>query len=169
LVYESEWNVVLLKAACEWGENIAPQRTGCEGDYIDTASRKIMWLKIWTSNSDPRLIGRWYLEFRYEHKIMPSVLRLDKGTETRIMSTMPAFLHSDHKDMDHEDTVMYGPSTSNQVSMTTQGHCDVHAYSAMQNIKLVFGEVQSAIPIIIRTPLLRNRFLTPLEFLQIFM
>jgi hypothetical protein len=24
LVYESEWNVVLLKAACEWGENIAP-------------------------------------------------------------------------------------------------------------------------------------------------
>lgn len=86
---------------------------------IDMASRKIMWLKIWTSNSDPRLIARWYLEFRYEHKIMPSVLRVDEGTETGIMTTMQAFLCRDHKDMDPVDTVIYGISTSNQVSMNT--------------------------------------------------
>ena len=84
---------------------------------IDTASRKIMWHKIWTSNSDPRLIGRWYLEFPYEQKIMPSVLRLDKGTETGIMTTMHAFLRTHHKDMDPVDTVIYGPSTSNQVGI----------------------------------------------------
>ena len=85
---------------------------------IDTASQK-MWLKIWTSNSDPRLIGWWYLEFLYEHKIMPLVLWLDKGTETGIMMTMHAFLHSHHKDMDPVDTVIYGPSTSNQVGIVT--------------------------------------------------
>ena len=86
---------------------------------IDTDSRKIMWLKIWTSNSDPRLIARWYLEFLYEQKIMPSMLRVDKGTETGIMTTMHAFLRKDHEDMDPVDTVVYGPSTSNQVSMNT--------------------------------------------------
>ena len=97
--------------------------------------------------------------------IMPSVLRLDKGTETRIMLTMHAFLHSDHKDMDPEDTVIYGPSTSNQVSMTTQGHCDVHAYSAMQNIKLGYSNYYPHPPL--EEPL--SHVGTPLEFLQIFM
>ena len=29
---------------------------------IDTASRKLLWLKVWTGNSDPNLIGRFYLE-----------------------------------------------------------------------------------------------------------
>ena len=28
---------------------------------IDTASRKLLWLRVWTSNSDPLVIGRWYL------------------------------------------------------------------------------------------------------------
>ena len=29
---------------------------------IDTASRKLMWLRVWTTNSKPEIIGRWYLE-----------------------------------------------------------------------------------------------------------
>ena len=33
---------------------------------IDTASRKILWLKIWTGNADPKRIARWYLEHLYE-------------------------------------------------------------------------------------------------------
>ena len=33
---------------------------------IDTASRKILWLKIWTGNSDPKRMGRWYLDYLYE-------------------------------------------------------------------------------------------------------
>ena len=36
---------------------------------IDTASREIMWLRIWTTNSDPMIIGRWYLEHLMETKI----------------------------------------------------------------------------------------------------
>ena len=30
---------------------------------IDTASRKVLWIHVWTNNSDPQLIGRWYLEY----------------------------------------------------------------------------------------------------------
>ena len=27
---------------------------------IDTATRKMLWLRIWVTNSDPNIIGRWY-------------------------------------------------------------------------------------------------------------
>ena len=71
---------------------------------IDSASRKLLWLRIWVSNSDPKIIGRWYLDYLYESRILPSILRLDKGTETGIMATMQAFLHRNHRDMDPGDT-----------------------------------------------------------------
>ena len=48
---------------------------------------------------------------------MASIIRVDKGTETGTMATMYAFLRNKHDDMDPEDTVVYGPSTSNQVKL----------------------------------------------------
>lgn len=84
---------------------------------IDTASRKLLWLRIWVTNSNPKIIGRWYLDYLYETRILPSMLRLDKGTETGIMATMHAYLRKNHGDMNPIDTVIYGPSTSNQVSV----------------------------------------------------
>ena len=45
---------------------------------IDTASRKIMWLRIWTTNSDLKVIGRWYLEYLMETGTMPNMIRVDK-------------------------------------------------------------------------------------------
>ena len=84
---------------------------------IDTASRKILWLRIWISNSDPKLIGRWYLEYLMEAKMISSMIRIDKGTETGIMATIHAFLQRNHGDRsDTTDTVIFGPSTSNQVA-----------------------------------------------------
>ena len=45
---------------------------------IDTASRKILWLKIWVSNSDPQLIGRRYLEHLYQSRVMMAhYMRID--------------------------------------------------------------------------------------------
>ena len=72
---------------------------------MDTASRKLLWLKIWVTNSDPKLVGR-YLEHLMETRIIYSLMRLGKGTETGVMATMHAFLRKNHND---------GPSTSNQV------------------------------------------------------
>ena len=84
---------------------------------IDTASRKLLWLRVWVTNSNPKVVGRWYLEYLYESRVMPSILRLDKGTETGIITTMHAFLRQSHCDMDPCDTVIYASSTSNQVSL----------------------------------------------------
>lgn len=83
---------------------------------IDTASRKILWLKIWTTNSDPKVIGRWYLEYLLETRSIAHMIRLDKVKETGIMATLHAFLRGHHDDTeDPVDTILYGPSTSNQV------------------------------------------------------
>ena len=87
---------------------------------IDTASRKILFLKVWTSNSNPIFVGRWYFEYLYKRKILPNYIRIDKGTETATISTMHASLSSLQTDVLTEDEacerVIYGPSTSNQVS-----------------------------------------------------
>ena len=29
---------------------------------LDTCSRKVLWIKVWASNSHPKLIGRFYLD-----------------------------------------------------------------------------------------------------------
>ena len=83
---------------------------------IDTASRKILWLRIWTSHSDPKLIGRWYFDYLYDTKTIAVMIRINKGTETRTLATLHAFLRRHHNGMDPMNTVIYGPSTDNQVS-----------------------------------------------------
>ena len=82
---------------------------------IDTCSRKVLWAKVWIGNSDPKLIGRFYLEHLFKTRMIASRIRLDKGTETGVMATMHAFVRQQHGDMDPLETVIYGPSTSNQV------------------------------------------------------
>ena len=60
--------------------------------YIDTATRKILWLRIWVTNSDPKVIGRWHLEYLHEARLMPSLIRLDKCTEIGVMAAIYACL-----------------------------------------------------------------------------
>ena len=47
---------------------------------------------------------------------MAAMLRVDRGTETGVMATMHSFLRRHHGHMDPTDTVVYGPSTENQVT-----------------------------------------------------
>ena len=70
---------------------------------------------MWIGNSDPKLIGRFYLEHLFKTRMIASRIRLDKGTETGVMATMHALVRQQHGDMDPLETVIYGPSTSNQV------------------------------------------------------
>ena len=49
---------------------------------LDTASRKLLWLRIWVTNSDLLAVGRWYLEYLYETRMIPAHLQLDHGSET---------------------------------------------------------------------------------------
>ena len=80
---------------------------------MDTCSWKMLWAKVWFSNSNPDIVGRFYLEYLFKLRTIASKLRLDRGSETGVMATMHTFLRQHHGDMDPLDTVMYGPSTSN--------------------------------------------------------
>ena len=51
------------------------------------------------------------------------MLRVDKGAETGVMATTHAFLRRNHGDMDPHETVVYGPSTSNQVNSPLKAQC----------------------------------------------
>ena len=75
-------------------------------------------MKVLISNSNPNLIGCFYLEFLFKTRRVASKLRLDRGTETSGMATMHAYLpqqHSVMEDFHVMDMVIYGPLTSNQV------------------------------------------------------
>lgn len=83
---------------------------------IDTASRRIMFLRVWVTNSKPEVVARWYLQYLYKSKIVPDYIRIDKGTETKSMAEIHCFLRHHHGDLeDPTESVIYGPSTSNQV------------------------------------------------------
>jgi hypothetical protein len=56
------------------------------------------------------------MEYLLETKVMPSMLRIDRGSETGTMATIHAFLRRNNPDdLDPVDSILYGPSTSNQV------------------------------------------------------
>ena len=48
---------------------------------IDTCSRKLLWLKVWSSNNNPDLIGRFYTEYLQKNKVVAQNLRVDNGNE----------------------------------------------------------------------------------------
>jgi hypothetical protein len=53
--------------------------------------------------------------------ILPNYIRLDKGTETTTMTTIHAYLRSQQGDLDDPtDSVLFGPSPSNQVRNETK-------------------------------------------------
>ena len=70
---------------------------------IDTASRKLIWIKVWNSNSSPLLIGRWYLDYLYGSETLPNNIMIDKGTETGVMATMHALLRRRQSDISTDE------------------------------------------------------------------
>lgn len=83
---------------------------------IDTFSRKILFLFVCHSNSNPLVVGKMYLQYLFEAGMLPRNLRVDRGTETGKMATIHVYLLNKHEDMnDPTDAIIYGPSTSNKI------------------------------------------------------
>ena len=59
---------------------------------VDTASRKLLCIKVWVTSRISELVARWYFEFIYETSVIPSYIRIDKGSETGTIATMHCFL-----------------------------------------------------------------------------
>ena len=84
---------------------------------IDTFSRKILFLFVCHSNSNPLVVGKMYLRYLFETEMLPRNL-IDRGTETGKMATIiiHVYLLNKHEDVDDPtDSIIYGPSTSNKI------------------------------------------------------
>ena len=81
---------------------------------------KLLWVKTWMNSSDPRLIGRWYIEHLYKTRTILYMLRIDRGFDTGEMAAIDAYIRQEHGDMDSADTVIYGLSTENHASIKDQ-------------------------------------------------
>ena len=59
---------------------------------MDRASRKLLFIRAWASNSNPVYTVRWYSEYFHESKTLLDLIIIDKQSETTIMAKMQAFL-----------------------------------------------------------------------------
>ena len=80
----------------------------CYPRLLDGFSRKLMWLNVSTSNSNPIIIANFFLNAIDIHGICPKTLRMDKGTENIYCEDLQYFLTGE------EGSYIYGPSTRNQ-------------------------------------------------------
>lgn len=87
----------------------------CLHGCIDGYSRKIMWLKVGSTNNDPAVILKYYLDCIEENEGIPRRIRSDRGTENFRIAATQRFLREDFDDaFAGYNSFTFGKSTSNQ-------------------------------------------------------
>ena len=82
---------------------------------IDGYSRRIMWLEVGTSNNDPTVVVRYFVDCISEVGGTARIVRADCGTENCHVAGIQRFLRSNSDDsFAAEKSFMYGRSVSNQ-------------------------------------------------------
>ncbi|OWF36819.1 uncharacterized protein LOC110441094 [Mizuhopecten yessoensis] len=79
----------------------------CVNGCIDGFSRCIMWLNVFTTSSDPKVIAGYYIETLRSKGGCPVLVRGDRGTENTNVAQMQEFLSE-------KQSFIYGRSTANQ-------------------------------------------------------
>ncbi|PPR07577.1 hypothetical protein CVT24_007318 [Panaeolus cyanescens] len=59
---------------------------------VEPFSGKILWIRVWHSNNNPRLILSYYLKFLETHGAMPLITQSDAGTENYGIANAQSFL-----------------------------------------------------------------------------
>lgn len=80
----------------------------CIHGAVDGFSRKLLWLKVATTNNNPLVIANFYLSFVKSHMIAPNILRMDKGTENIYLEDLQVFFTG------IPNSFRYGASVHNQ-------------------------------------------------------
>lgn len=94
---------------------------------IDGFSRKIIWLKVGSTNNNPEVIAYYYLKAIKKLKIVPSVIRSDHGTENNLVEPLQAAFRLYHGDVFAADkSFIRGKSTANQRIESTWGRLKRH-------------------------------------------
>lgn len=82
---------------------------------IDGFSRRVLWLNVGSSNNDPIIVARHFIDTVLQLKTLPCIVRGDRGTENVHVCRIQRYLRSQHTDeFSGSDSFLYGRSTSNQ-------------------------------------------------------
>ena len=87
----------------------------CLNGCIDGFSRKIIWMNVYNTSSDSRVIGGYYIEAVESLGGCPTVMRADLGTENVRVKYFQRYLRRDGRDARAgERSFLVGRSTANQ-------------------------------------------------------
>ncbi|XP_061739265.1 uncharacterized protein LOC133556012 [Nerophis ophidion] len=86
----------------------------CINGCIDGFSRKIIWMNAFTTSSDPKIIGGYYMEAVKKFGGCPRIVRGDRGTENVKVRDFQRFLRRNIDDGSGIDSYIEGASTANQ-------------------------------------------------------
>ena len=79
-------------------------------------SRKVLWVKASRTNRNPKVVAANFLDFLKHEGLAPRVIRMDRGSENVTIAAIQRAIRSfDNDRMAGDNSVILGPSTSNQV------------------------------------------------------
>jgi len=85
----------------------------CISGCVDGFSRKVIWLNVYHTNSDPKLIGGYFIEAIEELRGCPTLIRGDPGTENVLVKQVQTFLMRNGRNGQNK-AYIEGTSTANQ-------------------------------------------------------
>jgi hypothetical protein len=87
----------------------------CVHAAVDGYSRKIVWLSVGSSNNDPKVIAKYFIDCVRQVGGIPRVIRGDAGTENGDVAGIQRFLRwRDTDEFAGDKSFLYGKSVSNQ-------------------------------------------------------
>ena len=82
---------------------------------IDVLSRKILWLNLCLSNSDPYIIRYSYVNCISNLKCVPRTIRGDRGSGNIVVAGMQRYFRGEYQDsISGHSNLLFGSSTKNQ-------------------------------------------------------
>ena len=78
-------------------------------------SRKILWLVVSSSNNDPSVVSSYFINYIEELKLLPTIIRSDRGSENAVIGGIQIYLRQHHRhNFSGEKVFRYGSSKKNQ-------------------------------------------------------
>lgn len=82
---------------------------------IDGYSRKIMCLKVGSTNNDPKVIGYYFIEAVKRQSLLPRCIRADRGTENIVVAGLQRYFRRHFNNVNNNDKYfLFSPPTQNQ-------------------------------------------------------
>lgn len=119
---------------------------GCIDGYL----RKLIWLSVATTNNDPKVTAYYFLRAVQKYKLLPTIVRTDKGTENVWIESFQIAMRSRHTDpYAGNRSYVSGRSVRNQRIESYWAQLRKHSmdfyinfFKLMQNERLFDGSVR---------------------------